>query len=142
MLEEKHSDLVELVRAGHNGYKKTTHQREILFNKQENSFTISDEIIMSNGNEQECVLLHHLHPDIKIERLSPNMFSLFHKSGISLTVSMQNFTFCSIINGGEDPVLGWYSDSFMNKVPTNVLYARKTINHSFKSLTKISIHEY
>jgi len=142
MVEEKHNGILDSVSAEHNGYKKTKHQRKIWFNKPGNSFTISDEISLSDEIEKECVLLHHLHPDIKVERLSPNMFSLVHQSGIRLSVSMQNFEFCSIINGEENPVLGWYSGSFMEKEPTNVLYAKKTINHSFKSITRILIHEY
>ncbi len=142
MIGETQNDILESVTAEHNGYKKAKHRREVWFNKPGNSFTISDEIFLADENEQECVLLHHLHPDIKVERLSPNKFSLCHQSGIRLTVSMQNFEFCSIINGEEKPVLGWYSDSFMKKVPTNVLCAKKTIKDSFKSITKILIHEY
>lgn len=139
---EKHNDIVESVIAEHNGFKNTIHRREIWFNKPGNSFTISDEIFLGNEDEQECILLHHLHPDIKVERLSANMFSLFHKSGIRLSVSVRNFPYCSVINGREDPVMGWYSESFMEKVPTNVLYAKTTIKKSFKSLTKILIYEY
>jgi len=139
---EKQNDIVESVIAEHNGYKNTIHRREIWFNKPGNSFTISDEIFLDDENEQECVLLHHLHPDIQVEKLSANMFSLFHKSGIRISVSIRNFPDCSVINGGEDPVLGWYSESFMEKVPTNVLYAKTMIKKSFKSLTKILIYEY
>lgn len=142
IIEEMHTEILDSVKAEHNGYKNTIHQREILFDKPANAITITDEIIMSNGGELECALLHHLHPDIKAERLSPNMFSLFHPSGIRLSVSMQNFAFCSIIIGEEDPLLGWYSDSFMNRAPTNALYARKKINHTFKTITKILIYEY
>jgi len=142
VVEEKHNGILDSVTAEHNGYDRIKHRREIWFNKPGNSFTVSDEIIMIDKIEQECVLLHHLHPDIKVERLSPNRFSLLHPSGIRLSVSMQDFSFCSIINGEEDPVLGWYSDSFMEKVPTSVLCAKKTIKQSFKSITKILIHEY
>jgi hypothetical protein len=142
MVEEKHNDILESVRAEHDGYKRTKHRREIWFNKPGNSFTVSDELFLSDENEQECALLYHLHPDIKVEKLSPNMFSLFHQSGIRLSVSMLNFDDCSIINGEEDPVLGWHSDSFMKKAPTNVLYAKRRIKKSFKSVTKILIYEY
>lgn len=133
---------LESVKAEHDGYKKTKHTREILFNRPESSFTILDEIIIPDGNSRECILLYHLHPDIKVEGVSANVFSLVHHTGIRLSVSLENFPACSIINGRVNPPLGWYSDSFMQKVPTNVLYAKKTINNSFKSVTKILIHEY
>jgi hypothetical protein len=113
-----------------------------LFNRPESSFTVNDEIIIPDGNSRECILLYHLHPDIKVEEVSANVFSLVHQTGIRLSVSLENFPACSIINGRVNPPLGWYSDSFMQKVPTNVLYAKKTINNSFKSVTKILIHEY
>lgn len=142
LISESNDEIVESVKAEHNGYKNTKHVREIFFNKSAESFTIQDEIIISDNNNLECILLYHLHPDIKVERISPNEFSLVHRTGIRLSLSIENFPLCSIINGQVNPVLGWYSDSFMQKVPTNVLYAKRTINQSFKSITKILIHEY
>lgn len=142
LVSQHNGGFVESVKAEHNGYKKTKHTREVLFNREDKSFTIHDEIFKSDNNDQDCKLLFHLHPQIKVERLTENYFSLIHPEGIILSVYMENFSFCSIMNGSKNPVLGWYSDSFMHKVPTNVLYAEKTINQSFKSNTKIVIHEY
>jgi len=142
LIEGKHNGILDSVTAEHNGYGRIKHRREIWFNKPGNSFTVTDEIFLNGENELECALLYHLHPDIKVERVSPNMFTLTHQSGIRLTVLMQNFAFCSVINGEEDPVFGWYSASFMQKEPTNVLCAKRMINQSFKSITKIQIYEY
>lgn len=142
LVSQHNGGFVESVKAEHNGYKKTKHSREVMFNREDKSFTINDEILKSDNIEQDCILLFHLHPQIKVERLSKNYFSLIHPDGIILSVYMEDFSFCSILNGLKNPVLGWYSDSFMHKVPTNVLYAKKTINQSFKSNTKIVIHEY
>jgi hypothetical protein len=136
------SGSLESVKAEHNGYKKTKHTREILYNKPESYFIIQDEIFISDGNDLECTLLYHIHPDIKIEKTAPNVFLLTHQSGIRLSVSIENFAVYSLTKGQMNPVLGWYSDSFMQKVPTNVISAKKTINKSFKSITKIQIHEY
>ncbi len=133
---------LESVRAEHNGYKNVKHQREILFNKSEGTFTINDDIRIIDDHNREIILLYHLHPDIKVERVTPNLFSLVHNSGIRVSVSIQDFTSCSIVNGQEEPISGWYSDSFLKKVPTNVLYSERTVNQSFKSVTKIIIHEY
>jgi len=142
LLSQKNGGSTESVRAEHNGYKNTVHSREVLFDKEYNSFTIKDEIIKSGNADQECSLMFHIHPQVRIERLSPNYFLLTHYSGIKVTVLMEDFPYCSVINGQVNPVLGWYSDSFMKKVPSDVLYAKRTINQSFNSVTKIFIHEY
>ena len=133
---------MESVKAEHDGYNRTKHTREVLFDKQGSSFIIYDEIEKQSGNDQKCRLLFHLHPGIKISRLAMNYFSLVHRSGIFISVYMEDFADCSVIKGQEKPKLGWYSGSFMQKVPTNVIYAEKTISKSFKSRTKITIHEY
>lgn len=139
---QKNGGFTESVKAEHNGYKNTKHKREVLFNKLDRSFTIKDEIIKSDNVEQECSLLFHIHPQVSLERLSPNNFLLTHRSGIRLSLLMEDFPYCSIVNGQFNPILGWYSDSFMQKTPSDVLYAKRTINQSFNSVTKILIHEY
>jgi hypothetical protein len=141
-LSVKSNGTHESVSAEHNGYRRTKHLREVLFNKYERTFTINDDLTMSDDLDRECILLYHLHPDIRVDKVASNIFSLAHQTGIRLSVTIQDFPDCSIINGREDPVLGWYSDSFMQKMPTNVLYAKRTINKSFKSVTKILINEY
>lgn len=142
LISQYKNEYMESVKAEHDGYNKTKHTREVLFDKQESSFSIYDEIEKQSNNDQKCRLLFHLHPGIKVKRLGMNRFSLKHGSGIALSVAMEDFAVCSVIKGQEEPKLGWYSGSFMQKVPTNVLYAEKTINRSFKSRTKITIHEY
>lgn len=142
LVSHYNNESVESVKAEHNGYNRVKHAREVLFDKQEGSFTIYDEIEKSSSTDQKCSLLFHLHPAIKIKMLTMNHFSLTHESGIILSVYIDDFPVCSVIKGQEEPKLGWYSGSFMQKVPTNVLYAEKTINKSFKSRTKITIHEY
>ena len=142
LVSQYNNGFLESVKAEHNGYKKTKHTREVLFDKHNRSFIIHDEIAKYDNNNQECRLLFHLHPQVKVERLSPNYFSLKHQAGIILSIYIENFTICSIIKGHENPNLGWYSESFNQKVPTNVLYAERTINQTFNSKTKITIHEY
>jgi len=142
LVSQKNGGFTESVKAEHNGYRNTIHIREVLFNKEYRSFTINDEILKSDNIDQECSLLFHIHPQVRTERLSPNHFSLTHHSGIKLSVLIEDFPYCSIINGQINPVLGWYSDSFMQKTPSDVLFAKRIINQTFNSVTKIFIHEY
>jgi hypothetical protein len=137
------SDLpVEYVRAEHNGYKSANHIREVLFDKSSSSFTIIDEIVIAADAVCECMILFHLHPDIKVSRLSHNEFMLLHPDGIRVGISLGSFTGCKVIKGGQTPILGWYSASFGEKVPTNVICGEKKAGQSFKSVTKIDIYEY
>jgi hypothetical protein len=141
VLSLSNDEIMESVKAEYNNRKRTRHVREIMYNRKTNSFIIHDEIVVPDNQNHELILLYHLHPDIKVERLSPNEFFLLHQTGIGLSVTIENFP-ASITDGQVNPVLGWYSDSFMQKVPTNVIWAKRIINQSFISITKILIHEY
>lgn len=137
LVSQNISKSTESCKAEHDGYKNGKHIREIIFNRSDYSFTINDEIIVYDNIDHKCLLLYHLHPDVKLSRVSHNSFSLEHQSGIRVSLTLPDFDKCSVINGELNPVLGWYSDSFMRKVPTNVLCAETIINQSFKSNTKI-----
>ena len=111
LVSQYSNQAMESVKAEHDGYNRTKHTREVLFDKQGSSFIIYDEIEKQSGNDQKCRLLFHLHPGIKISRLAMNYFSLVHRSGIFISVYMEDFADCSVIKGQEKPKLGWYSGS-------------------------------
>ena len=47
-----------------------------------------------------------------------------------------------MIKGKTEPLLGWYSDSFMQKKPTNVVFLNKKTKSSINIVTKIKVLEY
>jgi hypothetical protein len=141
LLSVSSDEITESVKAEYYNRSKIRHMREIMYNKSANSFLIQDEIIVPDEENHEIILLYHLHPDINVERISPNEFFLSHQTGVRLSVTIDNFP-ASIMDGQVNPVFGWYSETFMQKVPTNVICAKRIINQSFKSKTKIIIHEY
>lgn len=133
---------IESVKASHNGYSEVKHSREITFNKKSDTFTIQDEIGITDGRVHECNIQFHLHPDINITEISANQLLIEHQSGIKITMSIEGFSSLTLIKGQEEPILGWYSGSFLQKEPTTVVCAKIKSNLSFKSVTKIYIHEY
>ena len=132
----------ESVKASHNGYKGINHSREITFDKLSDTFLIHDDIINNDGMEHEYTILFHLHPEITITKISHNSIRLNHDTGIHITLSIEGFGDFTLAKGEENPIFGWYSDSFLQKVSTTVIYLSKKTNRSFQSVTKIKINEY
>jgi hypothetical protein len=46
------------------------------------------------------------------------------------------------VKGQQNPILGWYSESFMKKVPTTTLFLKKTIGSSQNFKTTIKVLNY
>ena len=132
----------ESVKASHNGYKNVKHIREVCFNRKSDTFIIKDELEIKDGEEHEYTILFHLHPDMVITKISSQKVLLSHSSGIKVTLTIEGFDDLSIIKGQENPIIGWYSESFMQKEPTRVIFSTKKTNLSFQSKTKIEIYEY
>jgi len=140
--EVKSGELIESVKATHNGYMKdkVQHIREVIYNKKEGEFTINDTIIPDRGRTAIVEIPFHIHPDISISRSDTEAF-LLHKDDASLAnISIDTKLKHEIINGQVSPqILGWYSESFMKKRPTNVVYCSASITEktSYKFVIKI-----
>ena len=132
----------ESVKANHNGYKNLIHAREVRFDKKSDTFSILDEVKITDGKEHNCIILFHLHPKIKLTKISSNKVFLSHSSGIKITLSIDGFPGFSESKGQENPIFGWYSDSFMQKEPSIVLFSIRKTRQSFQSNIKIEIYEY
>lgn len=143
ILETQQNGFRELVKASHTGYKKVTHARSIEFDREEDCFTITDELINNDGEVHNINLLFHLHPSTSISINQENELLISHPSGIKIAVTIDLFeSDIKIIKGREEPLLGWYSDSFMQKEPTNVIVINKKITTSIKAISKIKVIEY
>src|SRR5665648_22595 len=138
----KKSKDIESVKANHNGYGPTIHSREITFNKISDTIIIHDEVLITDGKEHNFKTMFHLHPEIKVTNISSEKVLLIHPSGIKVSMLIEGFTEIMKTKGQENPLLGWYSESFMQKEPTKVLFSNKNTNESFQSNIKIEIHEY
>ena len=142
ILSIKANDEYECVEASHTGYKKVQHKRKIEFNKVEESFTITDYLLVTDNKEHSILLHLHLHPEIDILETSKFNYKLSDNQKVKLRIECDNQLETKIIKGLDNPVLGWYSSSFMQKCPTNVIQGKQKINSNTTLITKIYIDEY
>ena len=138
----KQTDDIESVKASHTGYKKSTHSRQVTFDKKSDIFVIQDDLVITDGKIHEFKILFHLHPEMEISELSSNKIMLSHPSGILLSLTIEEFDDVMLLKGEQDPIIGWYSESFMQKKPTTVIFSTKKTNLSFQSISKIKIYDY
>jgi len=131
----------ERVVASHDGYKPLIHTRSVEFNRIDNRFEIIDTLISNDSSEHEAALLFHLHPEI-VCTLNKTTCDLKHKSGIGVKLELQETESMLIEEGDTDPILGWYSESFMQKCPTKVVYQKIKFTNSIQLKSKIKIYEY
>ena len=109
--------------AEHDGYRTlhppVTHRRTVEFHGQQRLIEVSDEI----GGTGRCAvrLAFHLGPTIEAD-LDGRTLALRWQDGdrgrAAATMDLPTSLDWSLVRGAEDPVLGWYSPAFGQKVPT------------------------
>jgi len=142
VLSVKKNGELETIKAVHNGYKSVSHIREINFDRQKNCFTIVDEIKISDNKTHKITLPFHLHPEMSILSQTERFYTLNHQSGINITLELDKELTGSLICGNENPIFGWYSNSFMQKCPTNVIVSEIMTDKSITLISNIIINKY
>jgi len=133
---------LESVKAVHNGYKGISHIREIIFDKRKNCFTLVDEIKISDHKKRKITLPFHLHPEVSILSQTERIYTLNHQSGINVTLELDEKLSDSLVCGNESPILGWYSSSFLQKCPANVIVSETMTNKTITLISNIIINKY
>ncbi|MBN8860611.1 MAG: alginate lyase family protein [Sphingobacteriales bacterium] len=121
-VEKIHKDEnIEAVAASHNGYLRSgcKHTRKVSFFRNEDKFLIEDHIAVFKG-EHEIVLPWHLSPGIEVLKVSDNAYELRSEACDRFCTLICDIPL-NTVSGQTDPVLGWYSPSFMQKTPTRAL---------------------
>lgn len=120
----KFNEDIELVKATHNGYERINkrHTRTLQFNKHEEVFIIEDQI--DNYNKKECLieLPFHIHPKCEIEVIKNNKIKIISRGTRKVIIYLDSKLEVKIVEGQTEPILGWYSKSFLHKEPTKVIY--------------------
>jgi len=142
VLDIKSENDNESVTATHDGYLKENaqHIREIRFDKVNDEFQITDQIIVSEKKTTDIEIAFHLHPDAEITSLSANRYNISNHSVRKAEFMVDERLNPVVIKGQLNPeILGWYSDSFLKKEITNVVYCRTQIDctTTFKYIIKI-----
>jgi hypothetical protein len=143
VLNIEQSQYMETVSAFHSGYKKIgcTHTRTINFDRVNDVFNISDQIETSS-KKHVIIQPLHLHPDVEIENIDTHEFFLKNtKGGRRVKIKYDERLQINVVRGQFEPILGWYSKSFLAKEPTSVIIGKLQTNHLHKTLlnTKIEI---
>jgi hypothetical protein len=117
-------DDTEMVSAKHSGYDKygCSHERTVSFNRLKEHFVIDDEVSLNNKSHS-ILQPWHLHPEVEIEKLDTHIFSLKHRQGRrKIKISCDSALSIEIKRAETDPILGWYSKSFLQREPTRVIF--------------------
>lgn len=130
-----------IVRAGHSGYAHlgVTHKRTYQFLKRQDLVVITDEIIADDSKMHVYEIPFHFHPQIEIGASSPRKFALKHPGARRVELQLDDQLEPRLVKGSKEPILGWYSGSFLKKEPTHCLYSRLEKAGSFQLVTKIKI---
>lgn len=118
----------------HDGYRRLTdpvnHRRSIELDKLNGIVTINDSI-EAKAIHEVCQNFH-LAPECQAIQTENNCWDIINK-GKMIKLIIDNQFRSQLVRGNEDPICGWASESYDNKVPINTLVAKASTqgNHSF-----------
>lgn len=131
-----------VVKAQHDGYKKqgVTHIREVIFEKSKKLIRINDTIKCLNAGFYFVELPFHLHPKAVLKQNNPINFQINDEEGNLLYLIVDKKLKTKIIKGQSKPqILGWYSDSFLQKEPCTTVYSIAAVEYTSSFQTLILI---
>lgn len=130
----------DFVRATHNGYQHIgcQHERTLIFDKTEEIIYIND--IVTNHTKQNHVIevCFHFHPFITITQQSTNEYQLTHQLTFKrIILKIDSLLTCQIHTAEQEPIMGWYSESFKKKMPTTCITATIESDKTIELRTEI-----
>jgi len=94
----------DIFEAEHYGYKPIIHKRQIIFNKEKESWTINDSL---KGSGKHLVEIYfHLAPDIKVRKKRKSTELIGQKNNLTLSFSGKSKLDYKILNGFVSPSYG------------------------------------
>ncbi len=133
---------IENVVGTYNEFSDVQHIRSFTFDKGNDEITILDEILIRDNKIHKVFLPFHLHPKVIVKRKNEFSYELSNDQGVKVGLDLDKKINWDTICGGLDPLLGWYSESFMKKEPTSVICGEICCQKNIKIITKIKIYEY
>lgn len=127
------------VEATHDGYRSegVEHKRKVVYNRDDDEFVITDTLTSLNGASVEIPF--HLHPSANVFKVDNGSFGISVPGARSVLLTPDSKLEYEVARGGENPVAGWYSEHFGEKVESSVLYAKMQIQDAAVFETKIRI---
>jgi hypothetical protein len=129
------------IEAEHDGYKRlpdpVLHRREITFDRHNGAISIADRFLCSGHHEIE--LFFHMHEEASVQSVRPGDAQVsWHGRRINFSSSDRNARW-EVIQGSENPRLGWRSQRFNQKQPVPTLRIQNKIEGSTTMCTYLRI---
>lgn len=134
VLNAKQQVDLEIASAKHSGYNKIgcSHERTVEFDRGKEIITLTDYVTV-DSKPHSILQPWHLHPEVIIEKINTHTFILQHNKGSRrVKIQLSELLNINIIKGQTEPIMGWYSPSFLRKEPTPVFYGSVETNGSQK----------
>lgn len=130
---------IECVVGTYNNKSKVQHIRLFQFDKNSNEFLVEDTIKIKDQKVHKIFLPFHIHPTVKITNNDNCNYILksIDESIVELNLDSK-FEWKTTI-GSLDPLLGWYSNSFMKKEPSKVIFCEISSNKNLRFSTRIRV---
>jgi len=116
------------VHAFHKGYARLAfplnHERSFLWDRQKQSWTIDDRLETQGPHRIRQTF--HFHPHCRVQSLTPGLFEVSIDKPV-LRLKLDSRLQPSLHRGEEDPIWGWYSGRFGEKVPAFTLVGELAI---------------
>jgi len=116
------------VQAFHKGYARLAfplnHERSFLWERQKQSWTIDDRLETQGPHRIRQTF--HFHPHCRVQSLKPGLFEVSIDKPV-LRLKLDSRLQPSLHRGEEDPIWGWYSSRFGEKVPAFTLVGETAI---------------
>jgi hypothetical protein len=137
------TELTESVSAKHNGYVElgVEHSRNVVFSKAQNCFDVIDSISSKDKEGHTFEFPLHLHPEIIVEQKESKQLLLTREGMRNVLLTLDKDYEIEMINGSEDPILGWFSEDFYVKTPCYTILQRKSAVGGFVSKITIQVQE-
>jgi hypothetical protein len=136
-ISNEHYDKIS---AWHDGYHRlkdpVTHKRVIKFDKEREIIIIDDYLEMKSNHEIEQYF--HLAPQCRVEKFDKKTWQI-SKTGGTIVITFDEKLDCSVFTGSENPICGWFSDTYDRKVPINTFLCRGTFRGDQRFSTKIRL---
>ncbi len=131
---------MDRVAGEHDGYKRLSdpvvHRREIMFNKVERCFEITDNILA--GKRHFLEQYFHFSKECKVEQKSSNEWTI-DNSEVRLNIMIDKKLKSEVFSGNEKPILGWESKRFDVKAPSPTVVNSCKIDGNCELVTLIKV---
>lgn len=125
----------------HNGYcrlrQPVRHRRKLTYIKLEKRFQIEDSLTMRGSHNVEVYF--HVDKRCRVERIDDYNFRLMGASGDQIALRVDDTLDWRVVNGQQNPMLGWQSEAFGEISQTSTLVGSKRLEGDQRLSSEITL---